>query len=70
MVANNGLITHQDLQDYEPSGVRPFMEHIGDYEIWSMPPPSSGGVLLVQMLNMLEPFDLGQLGYGKVKPFT
>ena len=29
-----------------------------------MPPPSSGGVLLVQMLNMLEPYDLGTMGFG------
>ena len=34
------------------------------YEIVSMPPPSSGGILLVQMLNMLEPYDIGALGAG------
>jgi len=67
MVANNGLITHQDLQDYEPVWRAPIHGTYRGYEIWSMPPPSSGGVLLVQMLNMLEPFDLGQLGYGKVE---
>ena len=32
------------------------------YKLVSMPPPSSGGVLLVQMLNMLEPYDLRRLG--------
>jgi len=34
------------------------------YDIWGMPPPSSGGVLVVEMLNMLEPHDLAGMGWG------
>ena len=36
------------------------------YEVWSMPPPSSGGVHIVQMLNILEPYDLETLGHNSV----
>ena len=34
------------------------------YDIWSMGPPSSGGILIAQILNMLEPFNLGAMGWG------
>jgi len=64
MVANNGLITHADLQNYEPVWREPVHGAYRGYDIWSMPAPSSGGVLLVQMLNMLEPYALNELGWG------
>ena len=66
MLANNGLISHQDLVDYEPVWRNPVHGTYRGHEVWSMSPPSSGGVLLVQMLNMLEPHDLGSLGYGSL----
>ena len=64
MAANNGLITHADLQNYEPVWREPVHGAYRGYDIWSMPAPSSGGVLLVQMLNMLEPYALNELGWG------
>jgi len=64
MVANNGLITHADLQNYEPVWREPVHGAYRGYDIWSMPAPSSGGVWLVQMLNMLEPYALNELGWG------
>ncbi|HEY0961174.1 MAG TPA: gamma-glutamyltransferase [Pseudomonadales bacterium] len=64
MQRNNGLITHDDLASYESVWREPVHGTYRGYDIWSMPAPSSGGVLLVQMLNMLEPYDLGALGYG------
>jgi gamma-glutamyltranspeptidase/glutathione hydrolase len=64
MVANDGLITHADLQNYEPVWREPVHGAYRGYDIWSMPAPSSGGVLLVQMLNMLEPYALNELGWG------
>lgn len=67
MQANNGLITHQDLQDYEPVWREPVHGTYRGYDIWSMPAPSSGGVLLVQMLNMLEPYDLEEFGWGSTE---
>jgi gamma-glutamyltranspeptidase / glutathione hydrolase len=58
MKANGGLITREDLAAYEAKLREPVRGRFRDYEIVSMPPPSSGGVALVQMLNILEPFDL------------
>lgn len=59
-----GMITHEDLQAYDVQWREPIKGSYRGYDIWSMPPPSSGGVLVVQMLNMLEPYDLGDLGWG------
>ncbi len=67
MQSNSGLITHQDLESYEPIWREPIHGTYRGYDIWSMPAPSSGGVLLVQMLNMLEPFDLSELGWGSTE---
>ncbi|MDG2176257.1 MAG: gamma-glutamyltransferase [Gammaproteobacteria bacterium] len=64
MQANNGLITHQDLSDYQPVWREPIHSTYRGFDVWSMPAPSSGGVLLVQMLNMLEPYDIVSLGWG------
>jgi len=64
MQANNGLISHQDLADYQPIWREPIHGTYRGFDVWSMPAPSSGGVLLVQMLNMLEPYDIGRLRYG------
>lgn len=64
MQAGNGIITHEDLQNYH-SKFRPPMEgSYKNYTIISMGPPSSGGVLLVEMLNMLESFPLDSLGWN------
>ena len=62
MERGNGLISLGDLEDYRSVWREPITSTYRGYEILSMPPPSSGGVLLVQMLNMLEKFDLGQMG--------
>ena len=54
MAANDGLITEEDLAGYAISMREPVTGRFRDYEVRSMPPPSSGGVHLIQMLNMLE----------------
>ncbi|OFE11897.1 gamma-glutamyltransferase [Pseudohongiella acticola] len=59
-----GMISHDDLQSYNVEWRQPISGSYRGYDIWSMPPPSSGGALVVQMLNMLEPHDLGSLGWG------
>jgi len=64
MQRNNGLISMDDLATYEALWREPIHGTYHGYDIWSMPAPSSGGVLLVQMLNMLEPFNLAELGFG------
>jgi gamma-glutamyltranspeptidase/glutathione hydrolase len=61
---NGGLIAHEDLQQYRSVWREPVRGTYRGYDIVSMPPPSSGGVLLVQMLNMLETRDLTASGFG------
>lgn len=64
MVRGGGLISHRDLAEYRSVWREPVRGTYRGYGIVSMPPPSSGGALLVQMLNMLEPYDLTTLGHG------
>lgn len=64
MQRGGGLITQADLSEYKSIWRAPVIGQYRGYEIISMPPPSSGGALLVQILNMLEPFDLKKMGYG------
>ena len=64
MQRNGGLISHEDLESYDVVWREPIRGDYRGYEIWSMPPPSSGGVVLMQILNMLEPYDIGTLGWG------
>ena len=60
MKANGGLIAKDDLAAYEAKERAPVRGTFRGYEIISMPPPSSGGTALVEMLNILENFDLGK----------
>lgn len=57
-----GLVTMDDLAAYQAKLREPVMGSYRGYSIASMPPPSSGGVHLIQILNLLEPFPLGFLG--------
>jgi gamma-glutamyltranspeptidase / glutathione hydrolase len=61
MQRNGGLITRQDLRDYTPKERVPLRGSYRGYGIISMPPPSSGGAFLIEMLNILEGFDLQKL---------
>ncbi|ABC21190.1 gamma-glutamyltransferase [Rhodospirillum rubrum] len=60
--AAGGLITPQDMADYTVVMREPVRGGYRGYEIVSMPPPSSGGVHLVQILNALEGYPIGALG--------
>ncbi|MBD2392708.1 gamma-glutamyltransferase [Cyanobacterium aponinum FACHB-4101] len=64
MSKNGGLITLEDLMSYEPKIRQPIQGEYLGYQIYSMPPPSSGGVHLIQMLNILKGFDLKNLGHN------
>jgi gamma-glutamyltranspeptidase/glutathione hydrolase len=63
MESGGGLITKQDLKDYEVTWRTPISKKYKDYTILSMPPSSSGGVALAQMVEMLEPYPLNDLGF-------
>jgi gamma-glutamyltranspeptidase/glutathione hydrolase len=58
MAATGGLITREDLADYTPVIREPIHGTYRGLDVYSMPPPSSGGIHLVQILNMLEGTDL------------
>jgi len=62
MKANGGLILREDLAAYEAKERTPIKGTFRGYDIIAMPPPSSGGVALVEMLNILEAFDLKSKG--------
>jgi gamma-glutamyltranspeptidase / glutathione hydrolase len=57
-----GLVTAADLAAYEVKEREPIRGSYRGYDIISAPPPSSGGVALVEILNILEGFDLAKLG--------
>ena len=61
MKANNGLITYEDLKEYNSVYRKPIIGTYRGYNIISMGPPSSGGPLIIQMLNMLENFDVASM---------
>jgi gamma-glutamyltranspeptidase/glutathione hydrolase len=62
MRAHNGLITLEDLKGYVAREREPVRTTYRGFEVLSMPPPSSGGTVLVEMLNILEGFDLRHMG--------
>lgn len=64
MKANGGLISKQDLAAYKAVIRKPIHGTYRGYDIYSMPPPSSGGVILVEILNLLEPFPISTLGHN------
>lgn len=63
MRARGGLITETDLAVYEAKERKPIRGTYRGYDVFSMPPPSSGGVALVEMLNILEGYDLKAAGH-------
>lgn len=64
MERNGGLITLEDLKNYNVAERQPLVGSYKGYEIVSMPPSSSGGTHLIQMLNMLEEFPVKEMGFG------
>ncbi len=64
MKANGGLITLDDLKNYQAKERTPLQGTYRGFQIISMPPPSSGGIVMLQVLNMIEGYDLKTLPYG------
>ncbi len=59
---NGGLITAADLAAYECKERTPLVAHYHGYEVLTAPPPSSGGIVLTEILNILSGYDLPKLG--------
>jgi gamma-glutamyltranspeptidase/glutathione hydrolase len=64
MQLNGGLITLEDLDNYNIVEREPLVGTYKNHKIVSMPPSSSGGTHLIQMLNMLEDFPIKEMGFG------
>ncbi|MBS0904742.1 gamma-glutamyltransferase [Pantoea dispersa] len=64
MAQHGGLIGKADLAAYRAVERKPVSGSYRGYEVFSMPPPSSGGIHIVQILNILENFDLAKWGFG------
>ncbi|ENG0843672.1 gamma-glutamyltransferase [Escherichia coli] len=64
MQKNGGLITKEDLAAYKAVERTPISGDYRGYQVYSMPPPSSGGIHIVQILNILENFDMKKYGFG------
>ncbi len=64
MERGKGLITHDDLKNYQPVWRTPVTAHYKNYKIISMPPSSSGGICLVQLLQSVEPYPIKKWGFN------
>ncbi len=67
MKSNGGIITSKDLRVYEAEEMKPIQGTYRGYDIIGMAPPSSGGVAIVEMLNILEAYDLGDMGHNSAE---
>jgi gamma-glutamyltranspeptidase/glutathione hydrolase len=64
MKANGGIITKKDLKKYEAIERKPIKGTYKDFDIYSMPPPSSGGVALVEMMNLMEQANFEEIEFN------
>jgi gamma-glutamyltranspeptidase/glutathione hydrolase len=69
MAAHGGLVTREDLAGYQAVVRIPLRGRYRDHDIVTMPPPSSGGIALLQMFTMLEPFNVAKLGHDSAEKY-
>jgi gamma-glutamyltranspeptidase/glutathione hydrolase len=67
MTSGGGLMTRGDLQNYRAHRRPPLRGTYRGFDVISMPPPTSGGTALIEMLNILEGYDLSSAGYGSAE---
>jgi gamma-glutamyltranspeptidase/glutathione hydrolase len=63
MKSGNGIITHEDLANYNSVWRKPLMTSYRGHDIITMPLPSSGGVVLAQLLQAIEPYNMKDIGF-------
>jgi len=66
MTKGNGIISYEDLLSYRPKERNTLRGTYRGYDILTLGPPSSGGICLIYLLNILENFDLSSNGYGNI----
>lgn len=62
-----GIISHEDLRNYKSVWRDPVQASFNGYELYLMPPPSSGSIAIAQILDMLQPYDLKEMGFNSAK---
>ncbi|HYL98944.1 MAG TPA: gamma-glutamyltransferase, partial [Blastocatellia bacterium] len=62
--SHGGLLTAEDFKQYDPTIRQPLIGTYRGYQIITMPPPSSGGAVLLEELNVLEHYDLSKMGHN------
>jgi gamma-glutamyltranspeptidase / glutathione hydrolase len=62
-----GIITHEDLKNYKSRWLDPITAVYRNYKVISMAPPSSGGIVLIQLLKSIEPYPVGDWGHNSAK---
>jgi gamma-glutamyltranspeptidase/glutathione hydrolase len=67
MNRGKGIITHDDLKNYKSEWVEPLAVNYKNFKIISMPPPSSGGITLLQLLKSIEPYNIKEWGHNSAK---
>ncbi len=63
MKQNGGFLSYEDLRDHQSEWVTPVSTNYRGYDVWELP-PNGQGIAALQMLNILEGYDLSELGYG------
>ncbi|HYG02011.1 MAG TPA: gamma-glutamyltransferase [Chryseosolibacter sp.] len=61
-----GIITQADLSGYKPVWRTPLFDNYKEFKLISMPPPSSGGVALIQLLKSIQPYEFAEWGHNSV----
>jgi gamma-glutamyltranspeptidase / glutathione hydrolase len=69
MKLHNGLITLEDLRGYTPKERTPIQGTYRGFPVISMPPPSSGGIAMLEVLNILEGYDIRKMGYNSAEKY-
>lgn len=69
MKAGNGIISKEDLKNYKAIWRKPVTGKFKGYEVITMPPPSSGGVALIQLLESIEPYPFKKWGHNSDSTF-
>jgi len=64
---NGGILSKKDFTDYKVRELKPVECSYRGYQIVSSPPPSSGGLVICEILNVLEGYPLAQMGYGSAE---
>ena len=63
MQANGGFLSYEDLAEHESEWVEPVSTNYRGYDVWELP-PNGQGIAALQMLNLMEPYDIAAMGFG------